>query len=60
MDGCSIPNKGNIFPPLKHSKPALGPSRPLFMVTSAITPGVNLVGRETNHSYLSSADIKNA
>jgi hypothetical protein len=42
------------------SRPDLGPSRPpVEWVPRALSPGVNLPGRESDHSPPSSATIKN-
>jgi hypothetical protein len=42
------------------SKPALGPTQPpILWVAGALSLGLKRLGREANHSLLSSAEIKN-
>ena len=50
MDCSSIPNRGNIFPPLKHPNWLRAHRAPYSWLPGPLPPGKNLLGRETTHA----------
>jgi hypothetical protein len=60
MDGSSIPNRGNIFPPLKHPQWLRAHPAPCSWLPGSLPPSTILLRRETTHSHLSSEDTKYA
>jgi hypothetical protein len=61
LDGqSSIPDRVKIFLFSTVSRPALGPTQPSIQyVPGALSLGVKLPGRETDHLLPASAEVKN-
>ena len=57
--GAREPVESRDFLLASPSKPALGPTQPLFSVYRGSFPGVKQLGREVKHSFPSSAEVKN-
>jgi hypothetical protein len=61
LDGRGmIPGRGKIFLFSTGFGPAVGPTQPLIeWLPGDLSPGIKQQGREADHSYPSSAEVKN-